>query len=80
MEGSGIWYTKRVVLPYVTLDQELGDVGKLGMREQRAPPGFVLAVITDEIPHDAAQDQNMSFALIALPWLLRSQPLDEEEG
>lgn len=78
MECGGIRDSQHAVLPQGALDQKLGDVRKFGLREERATPACILANLADEVPHDAAQDEDMAFAVVSLPWLLGSQPLDEK--
>ena len=77
VEGGRVWDADRVGLPWASLDEELGDVAELHVREKIAPPLIVPPRSADEVPDDAPQDEDMAVAMVALPWFLGFQPLHE---
>ena len=80
VERGRVWDADRVEIIWVSLDEDLGDVAELHVREKIAPPRRFRPRSADEVPDDAPQDEDMAVAVVALPWFLGFQPLHELLG
>lgn len=77
MEVRRVWDGDCVCRPFASLDHDLEDIFQLRLREERASPtvrGIEKPIV---VPEDAAHDDEVAPAAIALIWRLFAQPLDE---